>query len=85
MEVEDVYDLELDKVVGQIKKEGAGKVLIQLPDGLKMHAVEIVDYLEKAVGGEVEFSVWGGSCFGACDVPESDCDLIIQFGHAEWN
>ena len=76
------YDVELDRVVKEIGKSGAGSVLVQLPDGLKPWAVAIVDYLFGECG--VEIRVWFGSCFGACDLPESDCDLVVQFGHAVW-
>lgn len=81
------YDLELDRVEKVIRREKARKILIQLPDGLKMKAAEIVDELEKRLRN-VEFYVWFGSCFGACDVPdvnENEVDLIIQFGHSAWD
>ena len=39
------YDLELDRVVNEIKKQKAKRVLVQLPDGLKPKAKEIVDVL----------------------------------------
>ena len=76
------YNLELEKVVWEIKKSCAKTVLLQLPEGLKPWAVCIVDYLEEKTSAEIR--IWLGSCFGACDVPKSDCDLLVQFGHAEW-
>lgn len=76
------YNLELDKIVETIKEKKAKNVLIQLPDGLKRYATEIVNYLEQRVS--CEFKIFLGDCFGACDVPDSDADLIVQFGHAEW-
>ena len=76
------YDLELDKAVEKIRKEKAKKVCIQLPDGLKGKAGEIKDLLEKKTGAEVV--IWLGSCFGACDVPKLKVDLLIQWGHSEW-
>lgn len=98
--LEDVYELELERVVNEIEKSGAGSVLLQLPDGLKPWATCIVDYLsevcdvdasrgngKQAIGnGEnsVSIRVWLGSCFGACDLPDSDADLVIQFGHSRW-
>lgn len=86
-ELEQEYDLELARIIAIIKREKARKVLIQLPDGLKLKATEIVDKLEKQLP-DVEFYIWFGSCFGACDVPEvneKDFDLIIQFGHSAWD
>lgn len=75
-----MYDLELEKAVKAIRERKADTVLIQLPDGLKPRAKEIKEKLEK----EAMIYFWGGSCFGACDIPNFDADLLIQFGHSEW-
>lgn len=85
-EIQEEYDLELERIIRTIKKEKAKKILLQFPDGLKPYAMVIVDYLESKIKNS-EFFIWLGSCFGACDVPkvdERDFDLIIQFGHSEW-
>jgi 2-(3-amino-3-carboxypropyl)histidine synthase len=76
------YDLELNRIVGEIEKQGVRSVLLQLPDGLKPYALVLVDYLEEETG--VDVRIWLGDCFGACDLPETNCDLVVQFGHAEW-
>ena len=60
------YDLELDKVIKEIKKNKAKTVCIQLPDGLKPKAKEIVDAIESATKAHV--LIWAGSNFGACDL-----------------
>ena len=84
-ELEEVYDLELDRAVSEIKKKKANLVLLQFPDGLKPYATIIADYLEEKTNSE--FLIWLGSCFGACDTPvglekiKPKIDLIIQFGH----
>jgi diphthamide biosynthesis enzyme Dph1/Dph2-like protein len=93
------YDLELDKVVAQIKKEKAKLVLLQFPDGLKVYATAVVDYLKEKTNSN--FLIWLGTCFGACDTPnlgkmgtvrctpncgvrgQERIDLTIQFGHNE--
>ena len=41
------YDLELDRVVNEINNLKVRSVLIQLPDGLKPKATEIVSYLQE--------------------------------------
>ncbi len=78
-----MYDLELDKVVSEIKKQGAKQVLIQLPDGLKNQADKVIDKIEKETSAQA--FLWFGSCFGACDLPlglsNLKIDLAIQFGH----
>jgi len=84
-ELNEKYDLELEKVIKNIKKSNAKLVLLQFPDGLKQYAVALVDYLRENT--DAEFLIWLGSCYGACDTPvlsreiEKQIDLIIQFGH----
>ena len=80
------YDLELDRVVSEIKKANAKLVCIQLPAGLKPKAAEIQEEIEKKTGADVV--IWGGSCFGSCDtafqVSRMGVDLLVHWGHAEW-
>lgn len=84
-EIEEEYDLELNRIIRTIKKEKARKILLQFPDGMKPYATTIVDYLENKIKN-AEFFIWFGSCFGACDVPDvKETDLVIQFGHSSWN
>ena len=91
-ELEQDYELELDRIVKEIKKEKAKKVLIQLPDYFKPYATEIQDKLKSMLNkdekSKVEFFIWLDTCFGACDIPietEKLCiDMIIQFGHSSW-
>jgi len=83
------YDLELEKVLVNIRKSKAKLVLLQFPDGLKQYATTVVDFLGEKTSGKVEFLIWLGSCYGACDTPvlgkdaEKKIDLVIQFGHNE--
>ncbi|MCK4650452.1 diphthamide synthesis protein [Candidatus Pacearchaeota archaeon] len=81
-DLEKNYNLELNEIVRTIKESNPKKVLIQVPDGLKPYATCIVGYLEEKTNAN--FVIWPGACFGACDLPESDADLVIQFGHAPW-
>lgn len=86
-ELEEKYDLELEKVVGEIKSKKAKLVLLQFPDGLKPYATAVVDFLREKT--DSKFLIWFGDCFGACDTPvlgdklEKKVDLVIQFGHSE--
>lgn len=81
------YEMEFDRVISEIKKNKARLVLLQFPDGLKIYATAVVDYLRKKTNAE--FLIWLGSCFGACDTPTGiehlnpKIDLVIQFGHNE--
>jgi len=76
------FDLELEKAVKEIKKTKAKNVLIQLPDGLKPKATEISSFLEKNTNANI--LIYLDSCFGACDIPNLNVDLLIQWGHSEW-
>lgn len=80
------YDLELNRMVKEVKQEKAKLVCIQLPDGLKSRAKEITDHIRKETAAEV--IIWAGSNFGACDLAletsRLGADLLVHFGHAEW-
>ena len=84
-DLEEKYDLELDRIIKEIKKSKAKFVLLQFPDGLKPYATAVVDYLREKT--KAEFLIWLGSCYGACDTPvgieklKPKIDLVIQFGH----
>ena len=83
--MENIYDLELNRVIREIKKHKAKQVLIQLPEGLKPRAMEIVDKIESQ--SKARCLIWIGSCYGACDIPELkmiEIDLLIQFGHSSY-
>jgi len=81
-ELQEKYNLELDRAIKEIKTTKAKTVLLQLPDGLKPYATQIAEHLEKNT--EAQISIWLGSCFGACDIPKTEVDLLIQFGHSEF-
>ncbi len=85
MELSD-YNLELERVATQIKKQRAKRVLLQFPDGLKPIATAVADSLKEKTNAEI--MIWFDSCFGACDTPTGieklKIDLIVQFGHSEW-
>ena len=78
------YDLELNKVIKQVKSSKAKLVCIQLPDGLKPRADKIQAEIESNTQAKV--IIWAGSCFGACDLPlelkQLNIDLLIQWGHS---
>lgn len=78
-----LYNIELQKVLNQIKAVNAKTVCIQLPDGMKPYAKDIADELQAKTGARV--LIWLGSNFGACDVPlglpPMGVDLLISWGH----
>ncbi|RME54274.1 hypothetical protein D6777_04345 [Candidatus Woesearchaeota archaeon] len=76
------YDLELDRIVKNINKLKAKTVCLQLPDGLKPEATKIVDYLTSHTKAEI--LIWADTCFGSCDIPKVNVDLLVHFGHNKW-
>ncbi|MBD3172824.1 diphthamide biosynthesis enzyme Dph2 [Candidatus Bathyarchaeota archaeon] len=81
-----MYDLELDRVTSEIMERGAQKILLQLPDGMRPFAFQLVEAIERATYVTVLLS--GDSCYGACDIAlnqarELGVDLIVHYGHTE--
>ncbi|MCW1301451.1 MAG: diphthamide synthesis protein [Candidatus Nanoarchaeia archaeon] len=78
------FDLELPKIIEYIKKHKCKLVLIQMPDGIKPLATQVAEELERECKCQV--LIYGGSCYGACDLPRLNgikVDLIVHFGHAK--
>lgn len=80
------YDFKLDEVIEKIKGMNAGVVGIQFPEGLKIHATQVAEKIEKETDAIVLIS--GDPCYGACDVSDTHMeglvDLIVHFGHTEF-
>jgi len=77
------YKLELDKIITTIKEKKPKTVLLQLPDGLKPYAIILTNFIEEQTEHK-DIRISLSTCFGACDLPNTKADLIIQFGHAPW-
>ena len=80
--MESSYDLEIDRVIREIKGKKVKKVLLQFPDGLKIHAGDVVDTIKEKTNAVPV--IFFGTCFGACDIPTylaKDFDLVVQWGH----
>jgi 2-(3-amino-3-carboxypropyl)histidine synthase len=81
----DLFDLEETELEAIVRKRGARRVLLQLPEGLKPQGPRLSEAIEKAGALAI---VSGDPCYGACDLPlceaESlECDLIFHYGHSE--
>lgn len=83
-DLQEKFDFNLEKIIKEIQKQKSKKVLLQFPDGLKPYATLISEAITERIPN-IEVSIFLGSCFGACDVPNTDAQLLIQFGHAPWN
>jgi 2-(3-amino-3-carboxypropyl)histidine synthase len=90
-DLEKEYSLNLKEIVGKIIKAKSKKVLLQVPEGLKIYSIAIKKKLEdelKKSKYNAQIFIWMDSCFGACDLPletEKLCiDLIVHIGHSEF-
>ncbi|MEM4312059.1 MAG: hypothetical protein QXX95_06700 [Nitrososphaerales archaeon] len=63
-DVEMLYDFELDSLIEKLR--GAKRILVQIPDGLKMYFPVIEKQLSNSLGSEVILSI--NSSFGGCDL-----------------
>lgn len=77
------YALDIEKAIAEIKKQKAKIVCLQFPEGLKQQALKVAEEIEGKTLAKC--IIWLGSCYGACDIPKIDADLLIQFGHSKWN
>jgi 2-(3-amino-3-carboxypropyl)histidine synthase len=81
-----MLQIELTQAIKELKKYKAKKVFLQVPEGLKTRAENIIEELENK-GFEVATSM--DPCYGACDVKQSEakrlsCDAILHLGHTSF-
>jgi 2-(3-amino-3-carboxypropyl)histidine synthase len=73
----------INNLASEIKQKGAKKIMIQLPEGLKINSTKIIEDMKDA-GIECLFA--SDTSFGACDLrdreaKEMNCDLLVHVGH----
>jgi len=73
-----MFKIDGESLFREIKKRRIRKVVLQIPEGLKSHAVDLALFLE-ARG--VNVTIYAEPCFGACDLYEGE-GLLIHFGHS---
>jgi len=73
------FKFDIEGAKSELEKIGAEKIMIQLPDGLRPKIDRFLKMFDQ------DTVVWGGSCYGACDLPEDigDNDALVHVGHAE--
>jgi 2-(3-amino-3-carboxypropyl)histidine synthase len=76
------YLIDFEKIKKEIKKRNARRVLIQIPEGLKIHAIEWIKQLQEP---GIELFLSSDPCWGACDVQTPDfIDITVHFGHSQF-
>ena len=81
-----MYQLEEDRIIGEVRRRGSKRILLQVPEGLKPTGFRLAKLLEKETQAEVFVS--GDPCYGACDLalyPQKhvEADLLVHVGHAD--
>jgi len=85
MKKQATFDLEEERLIEEVRKRQAKRVLIQLPEGLKPEGPRLASIVEKAGALAV---VSADPCYGACDMAFQDAqslgaDLLVHYGHSE--
>lgn len=79
------YNFEIHKTVWNIRKNGAKRVALQMPEGLLIYALVLSDILEQFCN--VETVVMGDVSYGACCIDDYtarklECDFIVHYAHS---
>ncbi len=72
------YHIDFEALRERIREKGYEKVLLQLPEGMKLYGVEIAENLR-----DFETYISTEHCYGACDIVVQEDKLTVQFGHSE--
>ena len=79
-----MYDFHFDDIAKFVTRKGARTVVLQMPEGLKVHAQQIASEIESRT--KTRCLILGDPCYGACDI-YSDFrnfgDVLVHIGHAE--
>src|SRR5947209_19433745 len=82
-----MFDLEEDKLLAEITGRGARRILIQLPDCLKIEGTRLAGLVREKTGADVFVSAV--PAWGACDLSldaatRLRADLLVHYGHNEF-
>ncbi len=84
----DRHDFQLDELVERIKANDNRLVALQVPEGLKMQALEMMDSIEDESPAKVILAA--DPCYGACDLVHDKMrsmgvELVAHMGHSQMN
>jgi 2-(3-amino-3-carboxypropyl)histidine synthase len=80
------FNFENEKLIKELKRIKPKRVLIQLPEGIKQNAFDVLKIfqdlnIEAVFSGE---TCWGGCSVGVDEAKSVNADLIVHFGHSEF-
>ena len=82
------HDFQLEELIERIQKNDNRLVALQVPEGLKMQALEMMDEIETGSGAKVVLAA--DPCYGACDLVHDKMkmmgvELVAHMGHSQMN
>ena len=82
------HDFQLEELVERIKSNDNRLVALQVPEGLKIQALEMMDAIEGDSGAKVILAA--DPCYGACDLVHDKMkmmgvELVAHMGHSQMN
>ena len=84
----DRHDFEVDDLVERLKAEDTRLVALQIPEGLKIQALELMDRIEEKSAAKVVLAA--DPCYGACDLVHHKMkmmgvEMVAHMGHSQMN
>ena len=84
----DRHDFQLDDLVKRIQENDNRLIALQVPEGLKMQALEMMDQIESETSAKVVLAA--DPCYGACDLVHDKMkmmgvELVAHMGHSQMN
>ncbi len=84
----DRHDFELDQLMERIQANDNRLIALQIPEGLKMQALEMMDTIETETSAKVILAA--DPCYGACDLVHDKMklmgvELVAHMGHSQMN
>ena len=84
----DRHDFELDELMERIRTNDNRLIALQVPEGLKMQALEMMDTIETETSAQVVLAA--DPCYGACDLVHDKMqlmgvELVAHMGHSQMN
>ena len=82
------HNFELDDLIYRIKQNDHRLVALQVPEGLKMQALDMIDQIETETSARVVLSA--DPCYGSCDLVHDKmqnigAELVAHMGHSQMN
>jgi len=79
-------NFENEKLIKELKRIKPKRVLVQLPEGVKQNAFDVLKIFEDL---KIEAIFSGETCWGGCSIAIDEAksinvDLIVHFGHSEF-